>query len=335
MKMKKFCLGVTALAATLAFMTMAAMPAMASDESTSKSNVGTAQTVQATAQAERIGTVTTQGSRLNLREGSGMNYKIIGKLDNGTTVTVLGEENGWYKVSVNGQTGYVSGKYLTVTESPAAAETTTEPPATPTPAPTPVPSPAPLTPDGNLSLLDDVTQSSDGKQFLTVQSKNDNTFYLIIDRDKDDENVYFLNKVDEADLMALTRDGEITAAVCTCIIRCEAGHIDMTCEVCRTSMVDCTGTVLEKPVVTPEPTAIPEPEEESDTSRSSPILMVLAVVVLGAGGAIYYLKFRKAKPDAKGAVDLDDFDFADDDEDDTEYVSEDEHSEDSKDSDKA
>lgn len=331
MKMKKFCLGVTALAATLAFMTMAAMPAMASDESASKSSVGTAQTVQATAQAERIGTVTTQGSRLNLREGSGMNYKIIGKLDNGTTVTVLGEENGWYKVTVNGQTGYVSGKYLTVTENPAAAETTTEPPAAPTPAPTP----APLTPDGNLSLLDDVTQSSDGKQFLTVQSKNDNTFYLIIDRDKDDENVYFLNKVDEADLMALTRDGEITAAVCTCITRCEAGHIDMTCEVCRTSMVDCTGTVLEKPVVTPEPTALPEPEEASDTSSSSPMLMVLAVIVLGAGGAVYYLKFRKTKPNAKGAVDLDDFDFADDDEDNTEYVSEEEHSEDSKDSDKA
>ena len=326
MKMRKFFLGVTALAATLAFMTMAAMPAMASDESASKSSVGTAQSVQTTAQAERIGTVTTQGSRLNLREGSGINYKIIGKLDNGTTVTVLGEENGWYKITVNGQTGYVSGKYLTITESPTA----TEPPATPTPAPTPEPSPAPLTPDGNLSLLDDVTQSSDGKQFLTVQSKNDNTFYLIIDQ----ENVYFLNKVDEADLMALTRDGEITAAVCTCITRCEAGHIDMTCEVCRTSMVDCTGTVLEKPVVTPEPTAVPEPEEESDKSSSSPMLMILTVVVLGAGGAIYYLKFRKAKPDTKGTVDLDDFDFTDDDEDDTEYVSENEHSEDSKDSDK-
>ena len=330
MKMRKFFLGVTALAATLAFMTMAAMPAMASDESASKSSVGTAQSVQTTAQAERIGTVTTQGSRLNLREGSGINYKIIGKLDNGTTVTVLGEENGWYKITVNGQTGYVSGKYLTITESPTA----TEPPAAPTPAPTPEPSPAPLTPDGNLSLLDDVTQSSDGKQFLTVQSKNDNTFYLIIDRNKDDENVYFLNKVDEADLMALTRDGEIAAAVCTCITRCEAGHIDMTCEVCRTSMVDCTGTVLEKPVVTPEPTAVPEPEEENDKSSSSPMLMILTVVILGAGGAIYYLKFRKAKPAAKGTVDLDDFDFTDDDEDDTEYVSENEHSEDSKDSDK-
>ena len=64
------------------------------------------------------------------------------------------------------------------------------------------------------------------------------------------------------------------------------------------------------------------------------MLMIMAVIVLGAGGAIYYLKFRKAKPDAKGTVDLDDFDFTDDDEDDTEYVSEDEHSEDSKDSDK-
>ena len=64
----------------------------------------------------------------------------------------------------------------------------------------------PLTPDGNLELVDDVYQTSDGKQFITVQSKNDNTFYIVIDRDKNGENVYFLNLVDEADLMALMQD---------------------------------------------------------------------------------------------------------------------------------
>ena len=334
--------GAAALAAALIFMT--AMPAQASDSSvagttTTTQTVATTTTTQGTSgtttstQTERTGVVSTNGGRLNLREGAGLSYKIIARLNNGTSVTVLGEENGWYKVSVNGMTGYVSGQYLKVTEKSTTTTTdtvvtpvtTVAPTATPTVAPTPTPTPAPLTPDGNLELVDDVTQSEESKQFLTVQSKNDNTFYLIIDHDRDEENVYFLNKVDESDLMALTEDGESTVAVCTCKTHCEAGSIDTTCEVCKTSMVDCTGTVLIKPTATPEPVAEPEPEEDNDKESSSPMLMVVLLIVLGVGGAIYYLKFRKGKSGSKTSVDMDDFDFSDDeDEDETEYVSEDE-----------
>ena len=49
---------------------------------------------------------------------------------------------------------------------------------------------------------------------------------------------------------------------------------------------------------------------------------------LGAGGAVYWFKFRKQKPDTKGPDDLDDYDFGDDDEDDEEeYVIEDDQPE--------
>lgn len=69
---------------------------------------------------------------------------------------------------------------------------------------------AALTPDGNLSLIDDIgSPTTSGKQFITVETKNGNVFYLIIDRDDEgEETVHFLNQVDEADLMALTEDGE-------------------------------------------------------------------------------------------------------------------------------
>ncbi len=53
------------------------------------------------------GTVVGITSYLNLRSGAGMNYGVIGKLANGTEVEVIGEENGWYQVTVDGQTGYV------------------------------------------------------------------------------------------------------------------------------------------------------------------------------------------------------------------------------------
>ena len=77
-----------------------------------------------------------------------------------------------------------------------------------------------LTPVGNLTLIDDILQDENtasvesveneqkSKQFITVQSKNGNYFYIIIDRSGDTENVYFLNLVDEAYLFALLETDE-------------------------------------------------------------------------------------------------------------------------------
>ena len=151
---------------------------------------------------------------------------------------------------------------------------------------------AALTPDGNLTLVDDIKQGSseESKQFLTVQSKNGNYFYLIVDRSGDKENVHFLNLVDESDLLALMEDGEKEAAkaVCTCKGKCYAGHVDTTCPVCAVNMTECTGKE-------PEPTPTPTPTEQvtpQKKSSSGPAVLLL-ILILGGGAAFYFLKVRK------------------------------------------
>ena len=75
-----------------------------------------------------------------------------------------------------------------------------------------------LTPEGNLTLVDDYhTDYSDGsgQQFITLVSKSGSTFYLVIDRNaKGQQNVHFMNLVDEADLLALMEEEDADAYTC-------------------------------------------------------------------------------------------------------------------------
>ena len=51
-------------------------------------------------------------------------------------------------------------------------------------------------------MLDNAT-SEDEKEFYTIVTPDENVFYLVIDKQRDADNVYFLNAVTESDLMAL------------------------------------------------------------------------------------------------------------------------------------
>lgn len=184
-----------------------------------------------------------------------------------------------------------------------------------------------LTPDGNLTLVDDIYQvesyASDeselkDKQFITVQTKSGNYFYLIIDRSGDTENVYFLNMVDEADLMALMEDGDSdTAVTCTCTDKCAAGDVNTSCPVCATNMSECTGKeAVTEPDSTSKPDTTNDDEPETEKSGSNTgVLLVVLVAALAGGGALYWFKFRKPKTDTKGSADLDDYDYGDDEDD--------------------
>jgi hypothetical protein len=60
------------------------------------------------------------------------------------------------------------------------------------------------TPDGTGSVVSDTT-NGDGKEFLTIETSDGNVFYLIIDKQKTGDNVYFLDTVTTKDLLSLTQ----------------------------------------------------------------------------------------------------------------------------------
>lgn len=276
--------------------------AFASDGDYPDDALPTAESSAADAQeTKQIGTVTTNGGNLNVRTGAGLDNTAFTQLPNGTVVDVIGRDGDWVKILLPARVGYVYGSYLTVTD---AADSTVSIGGM-------MGGSDALTPDGNLTLIDDIGSSTKaGKQFITLESKNGNTFYLIIDRDDEgEETVHFLNQVDEADLMALTGEEE-TPAVCSCTTKCVSGAVNTSCPVCAVIMTECVGKEA-KPEVPAEPTE-PAAEEPEKKSGVGGILVVLLIVALGGGAAFYIFKQKKAKPQTKGSADLDDYDYGED-----------------------
>ena len=173
--------------------------------------------------------------------------------------------------------------------------------------------PQPLTPEGNMTLVDDIDgDAAEDKQFIVVKSKGGNYFYIIVDRAAEGENsVHFLNQVDESDLMAIIGEEqtEQPPAVCNCTEKCKAGEVNTACPVCSAAMNNCTGKEA-------EPEAPAEPEKPKNSMGG--LLIFLVVGLLGGGAALYYVKFMKPKQSVKGGTDLDEFDFDEYDEDEPE-----------------
>ena len=267
-----------------------------------------------TEKSGKTGTVTTNGGKLNVRTGAGLDNYAFTQLPNGTVVEVVGTDGDWYMIRLPEKIGYVYSGYMTLSDMGGEADGGLS---------LSIDSDklselfeqlmggsgdAALTPDGNLSLIDDIGSSTrSGKQFITVETRNGNVFYLIIDRDDEgEETVHFLNQVDEADLLTLMGDdapAAETPAVCNCKEKCAAGAVDTSCPVCKNNLSECSGKEL---------VAEPEPEPEQPEKKSSGgLLVIVLLLALAGGGAFAYVKFIKPKQGVKVSADPDDYDFED------------------------
>ena len=262
----------------------------------------------------KTGTVTTNGGKLNVRTGAGLDNYAFAQLPNGTVVEVVGTDGDWYMVRLPEKIGYVYSGYMTLSDTGGEADSGLSLSIDPDKLSELFEQlmggsgDAALTPDGNLSLIDDIGSSiRSGKQFITVETRNGNVFYLIIDRDDEgEETVHFLNQVDEADLLTLMGDDAPAAegpAVCNCKEKCAAGAVNTNCPVCKNNLSECIG----KEVV-----AEPEPEAEQPEKKSSGgLLVIVLLLALAGGGAFAYVKFIKPKQGMKVSTDPDDYDFED------------------------
>ena len=132
--------------------------------------------------------------------------------------------------------------------------------------------------DGNGEVLDNVTDEKSGKEFYTITTANNNTYYLIIDHSSNTKNVYMLSMIDENDLKEFLSEEE-------------------------PEVPEDTGT---PPAVDfgdePSGDETPDDSEPEEPKKNNNILStVLIILVLGAiaGGGYFYFKIYKPKKEAQ------------------------------------
>lgn len=161
------------------------------------------------------------------------------------------------------------------------------PPEQGTETPTPIPEQTPVqegqaeegTPfsvPGNGQILDDKSNDST-KQFLTVQTKNGNTFFLVLDRSGTTENVYMLSMVDENDLAEFVPE--------------------------KKSQTETPSVIIPE---TEKKQEVEKPEKKTDKEENQAgVLLAMGLLAAGGAGAYYYFKVAKPKKAETDAEDED------------------------------
>ena len=160
-----------------------------------------------------------------------------------------------------------------------------------------------------------------GKEFYTIQAASGKVFYLIIDRDGEEEVVYFLTEITENDLLNVTSDNSETLPKNSAALESQIPVTESALPNNNTE-IDDTHEV-ETPVEETTDESVEETEEEPEAEteepvKSNPLVGYLIMGIFGAGviGAAYYFKVVKKKQDGDFVEDEDEED------DDEEYESE-------------
>ena len=158
----------------------------------------------------------------------------------------------------------------------------------------------PLTPDGNATLVDQASDK-DGKEFYTFTSPAGNQFFLIIDKQRSDNNVYFLDYVTEKDLISLAKKDKENPMI--------------------TEAPEPENKQPEPEIKEEKPEEKPVEEETSEKKQSNAgMVLILLIVTVGVGIAAYYFKILKPKQELDAADDFEEIEFLT--EEDTEHVEE-------------
>lgn len=141
----------------------------------------------------------------------------------------------------------------------------------------------PFSMGGNMKTVDLLYSKATNKQFITVQTRKGETYYLVIDYDKpldkdgEQYETYFLNLVDDRDLFSVVSKDEQPTP-------------------------EPTATP------TPKPTAEPKPEAERTTDSTAMMALVLLVVLIAGGAAAFVVLGKKRDAQPRYNTELDDDD---------------------------
>ena len=134
-------------------------------------------------------------------------------------------------------------------------------------------------------------KSETGKEFYTIQTASEKVFYLIIDRDGEEEMVYFLTEVTENDLLNVTADNSETLPK-------NSAALESAIPVTEGALPNNNGETEkeEEPAEDGEEnTEEPEPEPEKTGENQMATYAILGIVAVAAIGGGYYFKVVRKK----------------------------------------
>ena len=136
---------------------------------------------------------------------------------------------------------------------------------------------------GHAHLVDD-KENDDTKQFLTIQTKKGNTFYMVIDRSSNTENVYMMSLVDENDLAEFLDETE------------KSKETEESTVVIPETTPETTPVAEEETEVKKEEKKEEKTEEKTGMNVKGLGAIVLATI-LGVAGIAVYKKHGRGKED--------------------------------------